>query len=116
MRKTFSEALVDHLTKHGTRVTDIARATGVSKEALYSLKYGKTQNMTVDDAVKVAAFFDETVEEFMGLSSAQVRDSFYQRLSQLSDRERAILEAAITAFLGEQDPQPEAPEPDKGPA
>lgn len=105
MQKTFSEAFIEHLDKTGKKVTEIARTSGVPKDALYSLKYGKTRNMGVEDAMRVAAAFGETIEEFMGVSTGQVRDRLLIQMAQLTERERALLEAALAAVLANRDQQ-----------
>ena len=86
-------------------MTDIAARANVSKEALYALKRGTTKNMAVGDAIRVANAFGETVEEFMGMTPTQVRDSLVTQLSQLTERERALLEASLTAILAGRDPE-----------
>lgn len=111
MYENFSEAFNAHLEKRKVAVTAIAKGSGVSKESLYSLKYGKTLNMSVDDAIRVAAYFGETVEEFMGLTGPRVDDALIRRIEGLSPRERALLQAAIDAFLAP--PDPAAPPDDR---
>jgi len=103
MQKTFSEAFNEHLDRTGARVTDIANKSGVKKDSLYALKRGTTRNMGVDDAIKVAAAFDETVEEFMGLSPAQVRNQLAEQIARLTPSEQAILEASLTAILSQRE-------------
>ncbi|MBC7154580.1 MAG: hypothetical protein H5U19_08215 [Rhodobacteraceae bacterium] len=110
MHKSFSEAFIAHLGKTGAKVTDIANRSGVKKDALYSLKYGKSLNMGVDDAIRVAAAFGETIEEFMGMSPARVRDQLAEQIARLTPKEQAILEASLTALLSHrQDQAPAAP-------
>lgn len=103
MQKTFADAFNDHLERTGLPVTELARKSGVNKDALYKLKYRKTKNMTVDEAIRVAAAFGETVEEFMGLSPAQIREGLAEQVARLSPREQAILEASIAAILAQRD-------------
>jgi plasmid maintenance system antidote protein VapI len=103
MHKTFSDAFNEHLEKTGARVTNIATKSGVKKDSLYALKRGTTRNMGVDDAIRVAAAFGETVEEFMGLSPAQVRDQLVEQIARLTPSEQAILEASLTAILSQRE-------------
>ena len=103
MHKTFSDAFIAHLKDSNERVTVIAKNAGVTKEALYSLKYSKTLNMGVDEAIRVAAYFGKTVEEFMGLAQPRLNDALIRRIESLSPRERDLLQAAIDAFLAKPD-------------
>ena len=113
MAKTFCEAFNEHLEASGVKITEIANATGVNKDSLYKLKYGRTRNMGVDDAIKVAAFFGETVEEFMGVGPGGLRDVLLEKIAQLSERERRILEVSITAVLASRDADTEPQESDQ---
>lgn len=99
--KTFADALREHIERTGATVTQIARGSGVNRDALYALKQGKSQNMIVDDAIRVANYFGLTVEEFMGLSPAQVRDQLVEQIARLTPQEQAILEASLTAILSQ---------------
>jgi len=113
MRKNFREAFIEHLERTGAKVTEIAAATGINKDSLYALKRGTTMNMNVRDAILVAKFFGESVEEFMGMGRAALRDSLLEQISQLSEKEREILEASVRAVLAARSRDEEAPEPDR---
>ena len=101
MEKTFSEAFNEHLDRTGARVTDIASKSGVKKDSLYALKRGTTRNMGVDDAIRVAAAFGETVEQFMGLAPVLVRDQLSEQIGRLTEQEQAVLEATLAALLSQ---------------
>ena len=116
MSKSFSEAFNEHLARTGEKVADIATRAGVKRDALYSLKYGKSLNMAVDDAIRVAHAFGETVEEFMGLTATQARSSLIDQIQRLSPREQQILEASISAILAQRDVPDEAGSADEATA
>lgn len=99
MKKSFSEALNHHLDATGRKIPDIAEASGVKADALYKLKYGKTLNMAVDDAMRVAAAFGKTIEEFMDSRPARVKSELAQQIDLLTESERELLLASITALL-----------------
>lgn len=101
MEKSFSEALIMHIETSGRSVSEIAAAAGVNRDALYKVRSGKTKNMAVDDAVKVAAAFGKTIEEFMGLNEARVKSELQQQLDLLTDQERALLLGSIKAVVGQ---------------
>lgn len=113
MIKTFSHIFNEHLEGYAGKITDIASATGVSKEALYSLKYGKTLNMNVNEAIKVARFFGETVEQFMGLSPKQALSNLEERMALLPETERALLENSIAFALAQHGLEPPQDAPDE---
>lgn len=99
MKKSFSEALNHHLDRTGRKIPEIAEASGVKADALYKLKYGKTLNMAVDDAMRVAAAFGKTIEEFMDSRPARVKSELAQQIDLLTESERELLLASITALL-----------------
>jgi hypothetical protein len=107
--KTFADAFNEHVKATGRQITEISRASGVDKDALYAPRRNRVRNMSVDLAIKVAGAFGKTVEEFMGLTPVQIHDSLARQLEKLSPKERQLLEASITAFLANQD-QAEAPQ------
>ena len=113
MRKNFREAFIEHLERTGAKVTEVAAATGLNKDSLYALKRGTTMNMNVKDAILVAQFFGETVEEFMGIGPRALRDTLIDQISQLTDSERQIFEASLKAVLAARDHGGEAKESDR---
>lgn len=98
MEKNFTEAFNQRLNETGLKVSDIAKLSGVNSEALYKVKYGKTQNMKVQDAVRVAAAFGETIEEFMGFTPKIARDQLNDQIAKLTPLERETLLATIKAL------------------
>jgi len=99
MTKTFSDAFNEHLRESGARVTEIALKTGVTKDALYALKRGTTRNMAVGDAIKVAGYFDKSVEAFMGLTPQDLDEALLRKIKSLTDRERAMLDATLDGLF-----------------
>ena len=81
----------------------MAKRAGVSRDALYKVTYGKTRSPGLDVILGVAAAYGETVEEFMGLTPRQIRDSLAEQLARLTPREQAILEASISALLAQRE-------------
>lgn len=109
MEKTFSAAFNEHLTVSGMKIPAIAELSGVKADTLYKIRSGKSQNMRVADAVKVAQAFGKTVEEFMGMSDQKVRGEIETLMDLLTEDERALLLAPIKALLGPrmtEQPQP----------
>ncbi|WP_312526756.1 S24 family peptidase [Paracoccus sp. (in: a-proteobacteria)] len=64
MDQTFKAALDHALVETGRSLKSIADAAGVSYEQLKNLKQGKAQRTNVDDAMKVAAAFGVSLEDF----------------------------------------------------
>jgi transcriptional regulator with XRE-family HTH domain len=94
----FAAALEAHLSEHAEDLTSLANRAGVSRNALYKVRYGKTKSPSVDIAIKVARAYGETVEEFMGLTPVEIRDELLAEIAQLSPSERSVLHAALMAL------------------
>lgn len=62
----FREAFLARVDQAGASMTDIARATGVSLDVLKKLRGRADASTTVENAVLIAAFFGETVNDFLG--------------------------------------------------
>jgi len=64
METTFKAALESALKRTGRSLLSVANAAGVSYEQLKSLHQGKSKKTNVDDAMKVAAAFQVSLEDF----------------------------------------------------
>lgn len=64
MQKPFKEALEFALKATGRSLRSVTMATGVSYDQFKSLMQGKSQRPNVDDALKLAAGFGVSIEDF----------------------------------------------------
>lgn len=65
MIKTFREAFLAAVKETGRSVRSIAISAGLKEDQLKSLAQGKSRTINVDDAVKVAAVFGITLDQFL---------------------------------------------------
>ena len=71
MDKTaFREALIARLDLTGMPAAELARRTGVSKTIIDKLRQRRVEVTNVNDAVLIARFFGQSVEDFMGIRSS----------------------------------------------
>ncbi len=94
MTKTFREAFIEARERMGWSIERVAELSGVSGEQLKKLHQGATKKTNVDDALKVARAFGQTVNEFVGDTLAADRDETVRLWLQLSEQERNLLQAA----------------------
>lgn len=101
MKEMFREAFIRHVRVYGVSLAEVARQTGVSKYLLNALHQRKTQAPNVHDAIRIAAFFGKTVEEFMRPESGEKQGENRLRAlaARLTEEERAVLEAQIEVLL-----------------
>jgi len=104
MGKKFRDAFVDRLQQTGTQVAELAREAGVSKDMLNKLKQGKSQSINADDAIKVAAYFDETLNQFVGLSRPELEAEFKDLFGRLTEAEQQFLLRQIKGIVADRGP------------
>lgn len=74
MIRTFRDALRYALDTQGRKLSDVTRAAGVSYDQYKGFLQGKSRSTNVDDAVKVAAVFGVTLEQFLSGDLASIGD------------------------------------------
>lgn len=99
MAKTFRQAFLKALEESGFSVAEVARRSGVSKDQLNKLKQRDTAKTNVDDALKVAAVFGVTLEEFVNDQSVKEAADLSELLNQLAPEERLFLLNAAKAQI-----------------
>lgn len=61
---SFQQAFVQHIERTGKTVAEIARETGIGKGQLDKLRQGRVKSTNVDDAIKIADYFGQSVNAF----------------------------------------------------
>lgn len=64
--KTFVEILSERVKAEKIKVSDISRASKVPQDQIYKLVNKKNLSTNVESAIKIASYFGQTLEEFMG--------------------------------------------------
>ena len=113
MQKTFVKEFARRVKEQRLRISDIAEATGVSKDQLYRLSREERYSTNVDDAIKIAAYFGQTVNEFVGGTREEIEDTLLRQIAQLSQAERKLLAASLRALLDARDQNGQEPGEDE---
>lgn len=103
MTKMFREAFLEALESTNATIAEIARVTGVSKDQMHKIKQGSSKSTNVDDARKIAKYFNKSLDEFLDDQESLVRSEITHLWSQLSEAERDFL---LKAARGVADPGP----------
>src|SRR5690606_23720936 len=85
----FRARLIALIKSGAVGATKLASETGVSKVKIDKLWQGKARSTTVDDAVRLAKFFETTVEEMCTPQPAEMREFIRQRLDQIPNEQLA---------------------------
>ena len=101
MSESFREALLWHIEQHNTNVTHLAKATGVSRDAINKLRAREGSTTTVENALMIAAFYGKTVNQFVNREPAPQEDIIQALIGLLSDAETRELATQIRSILSD---------------
>lgn len=104
MAKTFAEAFIAAVSRSGWTIKRVADLSGVSAEQLKKVNQGKSRSTNAEDAVRVAAVFGLTLNEFLEDETVSDRIEIVEIYNRLSQEELDLLkvQAAGRRALGQQ--------------
>lgn len=95
MARTLRTALQQAIdARPATTLRAISQATGVSYEQMRKLLQRDTAKTNYEDAIRIAAYFGMTLNEFLEDHLVEDRARLAETYSRLTDGEREILRAA----------------------
>lgn len=101
--KTFRAALMDAISDRDISLKSVAEGAGVSYEQLKKLGQNKSKSTNVDDAIKIARYFGQTLDQFLEDDQATNRVELMRLYNQLTDQERAILLRSAKGVIATRD-------------
>jgi transcriptional regulator with XRE-family HTH domain len=105
MKGRFRDALIWHMEQDGTGVTELARATGVSRDAINKIIARENSSTDAEKAVLIAAYYGKDLGEFMNLRDPGVEHPIAALAELLTPDEARLLEAQIRGLIAGRDPQ-----------
>lgn len=99
MANDFRDALLYHMEKEGTSITELVSATGVSRDVINKLRARPNSSTTVENAMLIAAYYGKTVNQFISLEETDANDAAASLVSLLTPEERRLLEAQMRGLL-----------------
>lgn len=98
MSGEFRKALVWHMSKHDTKIADLVRATGISRDVINKLLSRENSSTAVENAVMLASYYGKTVEQFIRCDETQVNP--IAALSEmLTESEQEMLAAQVRGLI-----------------
>lgn len=102
----FREAMIERMDLMGIGAAELARRTGVSKPQIDKLRQRRTEVTNVYDALVIARFFGQPLEEFMGLTKRspkhqEIMDIFTALPTELRDVAAAAIKAMAAVRLSQ---------------
>lgn len=91
MAASFRNALISHMEAEGTTINALCAATGVSRDVIAKVRSRERASTTVENAMKIAAFYGKSVEEFISGAEVSPQSALAQMVTLLDPQERDIL-------------------------
>lgn len=99
MTREFREALLWHMSRHNTSITELSTATGVSRDVINKLRGRAGSSTTVENGIKIAAFYGKDVSQFIRCEDVDAGQKVSNLLALLSPSEQQLLEAQIDGLV-----------------
>lgn len=99
MDKRFGDALIWHVDRNETNLTDLSRHTGVSLSVIKNLNTGRSKTVPAEAALAIAAYYGKSLPAFLRCEDGQHDLNFEALLDLLTDQERKVLHHQIRAML-----------------
>ena len=99
MAYDFRNALVWHMDKEGTSISDLVSETGVSRDVINKLRARPESSTTVENAMLIAAYYGKTVNQFISLEETDADDAARSLVELLTPEERRLLEAQMRGLI-----------------
>lgn len=94
-----------HMERHNTKIADLVRETGVSRDVVNKLKARPESSTDVENAILIAAYYGKTVNEFITKKEATDASRTQALLGLLSPEEHRLLQSQIRGLLRERAPE-----------
>lgn len=97
---TFNTALLWHMERFGTGVSELSRGTGVSLGAIKQMRARPDSTTSAENADAIARYYGKSVRAFLEcLDENEAEGALAKLLDLLTPDERAMLEAQVRGML-----------------
>ncbi len=104
MSRTFYDALLWHMERHNTKISDLAKGAGISEGSIKMIRTRPGSGTRAETGQKIAAFYGKTLEQFMRCEEApEDENTFLALVRLLSPEEQAILLRQVRGMIGSRD-------------
>ena len=91
MSMNFRDALLRAIESHEVSLRSVATGSGVSYEQLKKLKQRPDASTNIDDAVRIAGYFGQTLDQFLQEPDGSAPHHVTEIYTKLSERDRQRL-------------------------
>jgi transcriptional regulator with XRE-family HTH domain len=105
MAYEFRKAFVEHFEMNGTRIAEIVKATGVSRDVINKLLARENSSTTAENALLIAAFYGKSVNQFISGLEPTDEDRLSALFGLLSVEERRLVESQLRGLVSSPSPE-----------
>ena len=99
MADDFRAALIWHMEEHDTKIVDLVKETGVSRDVINKLIGRSKSTTSVENAMLIAAYYGKSVNQFVSRTPVDSLDRMTTLFGLLEPAERQLLEAQMRGIL-----------------
>jgi hypothetical protein len=99
MADDFRSAFLWHMEQHQTKIADLVKEAGVSRDVINKLIGRASSSTSVENAMLIAAYYGKSVNQFVACAPADASDRTKALLDLLRPEERQLLEAQIRGLV-----------------
>lgn len=100
MAYEFRKAFVEAFDRHDTKIADIVKATGVSRDVINKLLARENSSTTAENAILIAAYYGSTVNQFITGADPSQEDRLAALFGLLSEEEKRLVESQLRGLVG----------------
>ena len=101
MADDFRSALIWHMDQDDTKIVDLVRQTGVSRDVINKVLRRENSTTSVENAMLIAAFYGKSVNQFVARSEVRPSDRLRNLLDLLRPEEQRLLEAQMRGLVAQ---------------
>lgn len=99
MASDFRHALLWHMDKHETKIADLVKETGISRDVINKLRARENSSTTAENALLIASYYGKTLEQFIRCDDARDDAVLTTLAGMLRPEEAEMLEAQLRGIL-----------------
>lgn len=99
MASDFRNALLWHMDKHDTKIAELVKATGISRDVINKLRSRENSSTTAENALLISAYYGKSLEQFIRCEDLSNESVLAALADLLRPEEAAMLEAQMRGIL-----------------
>jgi plasmid maintenance system antidote protein VapI len=103
MADDFRSAFLWHMEQNGTKVVDLVRDTGVSRDVINKLIGRAASSTSAENAMLIAAYYGKNVNQFVARVPVSAQERMQTLFDLLQPEERRLLEAQMLGIVSKRD-------------